>query len=293
MSETIGERPAGPPRILIADDDPAILAALSARCRKMGFEVDTAANGLQMLLKARRTSPELIIVDVNMPELDGLTASLHLLEPGGPPVDVIVVTGISNSETLERCEAMGMFFACKQPAFWHDIGQALTQIFPRMAEAIAAETGPLRQATDEVPTRPRVLVVDDDEQVGEFLASRLRKLGIEVLYAPNAGRALRLAAGQYPSVVVTDYHMPEGGAGFLISRLRSNPATAETPVIVLSGRDIDEPTEKLLKRDVLGHPGAIGIFRKSFDVGGLFAAIQKFCCPCPGTDQFVRNKLQP
>jgi CheY-like chemotaxis protein len=280
-------------RILIADDDPAILAALSARCRKMGFQVDTAANGLQMLLKARRTSPDLIIVDVNMPELDGLTASFHLLEPGGPPVDVIVVTGISNLETLERCEAMGMFYACKRTAFWHDIGRALIQIFPQMAEAIAAETGPQTKTSVEVPTRPRVLVVDDDEQIGEFLTSRLRKLGIEVLYAPNAARAVRLAAGQYPSVVVTDYHMPEGDAGFLITRLRSNPATAQTPVIVLSGRDIDEPTEKLLKRDVLGYPGAIGIFKKSFDVSGLFETIQHYCCPGPRMESAVEDRSQP
>lgn len=283
----------GARRILIADDDPAILAALSTRCRKMGFDVDTAANGLQLLLKARRTSPDLIIVDVNMPELDGLTASFHLLEPGGPPVDVIVVTGVSTPETLARCEAMGMFFACKRTAFWHDIGHALSQIFPQMAEAIAAETGPLKKAADEVPTRPRVLVVDDDEQVGEFLASRLRKLGIEVLYAPNAARALRLAAGHYPSVVVADYHMPEGDAGFLISRLRGNPATAQTPVIVLSGRDIDEPTEKALRRDVLGYPGAIGIFKKSFDVSGLFATIQHYCCAGPRTDPVPQDKLQP
>lgn len=271
----------GAGRILIADDDPAILAALSTRCRKMGFEVDTAANGLQMLLKARRTSPDLIIVDVNMPELDGLTASFHLLDPGGPPVDVIVVTGLMNLETLERCEAMGMFYACKRTEFWQDISRALVEIFPHMAETIAAETGARITAASEVPTQPRVLVVDDDEQVGQFLTSRLKKLGIEVLYAPNAARALRLAAGHYPSVVVTDYHMPEGDAGFLISRLRSYPATAQTPVIVLSGRDIDEPTEKRLKRDVLGCPGAIGIFKKSFDVSGLFETIQHYCSAAP------------
>ncbi|MCG6204806.1 response regulator [Rhodopseudomonas sp. HC1] len=250
----------------------------------MGFEVDTATNGLQMLLKARRTSPDLIIVDVNMPELDGLTASFHLLEPGGPPVDVIVVTGVSSAETLERCEAMGMFLACKRTDFWLDISRALIEIFPQMAEAIATETDALAAAAKEVPTQPRVLVVDDDEQVGQFLASRLKKLGIDVLFAPNAARALRLAAGHFPSVVVTDYHMPEGDADFLITRLRSYPATALIPVIVLSAKDLDLSTEKLLKRDVLGYPGAIGIFKKSFDVSGLFETIQHYCCAGPKRD---------
>ncbi|MFT3938590.1 response regulator [Rhodopseudomonas sp.] len=275
------------PVILIADDDPAVLAALSARCRKIGFQVDTATNGLQMLLKARRKSPDLIIVDINMPKLDGLTASFHLLEPGGLPVDVIVVTGITCEDTLERCEAMGMFYACKCEQFWHHISSALTEIFPQMAEAIAEHTGPLVAGPDVLPIRPRVLVVDDDEQVGQFLASRLKKLGIEVLYAPNAARALRMAAGQYPSVVVTDYHMPEGDADFLIMRLRSSRTTAQIPVIVLSGWEIDEATAKLLKRDMLGYSGAVAIFKKSFDVQALFDTIQQYCTGEPRPDPAV------
>ncbi|WP_322513997.1 response regulator [Rhodopseudomonas palustris] len=269
------------PRILIADDDPGVLAVLATRCRKMGFEVDTANNGMQMLLKARRTAPDLMIVDVNMPKLDGLTASCHLLEPGGPPMDVIVVTGISSEETVERCEALGMFYACKHTEFWRDISRALIEIFPHMAAAIATQAGPLAGAPDVVPSRPRVLIVDDDEEIGEFLASRLKKLGIEVLFAPNAGRALRLAIWNYPSLIVTDYHMPEGDAGLLISRLRSYPATATIPVVVLSGKVIDEPTAKLLRREVMGHAGAIKILKKSFDVSDLFETIQEYCSAEP------------
>ncbi|WP_047309883.1 response regulator [Rhodopseudomonas palustris] len=269
------------PVILIADDDPAVLAALSTRCRKMGFEVDTATNGLQMLLRARRSSPDLIIVDINMPKLDGLTASYHLLEPGGLAADVIIVTGTPSDETLQHCEAMGLFYACKREQFWQDICQALTEIFPHMAEAIAEQIGPFATMPDAVPSNPRVLVVDDDEQVAQFLSSRLKKLGIEVLYAPNAARALRLAASHYPSVVVTDYYMPEGDAEFLIMRLRSSRATAQIPVIVISGRELDETTAKQLKREMLGYPGAVGIFRKSFDVSELFDAIQQYCSAEP------------
>ncbi|WP_022721580.1 response regulator [Rhodopseudomonas sp. B29] len=272
-------------KILIADDDPAVLGALSARCRRMGFEVDTATNGMQMLLKARRTSPDVMIVDVNMPQLDGLTASFHLLEPGGPPMDVIVVTGCQDQETIERCEAMGMFYASKQAEFWRSVGRALTEIFPQMAETIAEQTQPAAAERDLVPSSPRVLIVDDDEQIGEFLACRLKKLGIETLYASNAARALRLAAGQQPSIVVADYAMPEGDAQFLIARLRSYPATAQVPVVVLTGRPIDEPTAKLLQREVMGHPGAVKIFRKSFDVSELFETIQEYCSARPQTVQ--------
>jgi CheY-like chemotaxis protein len=246
----------------------------------MGFDVDTANNGMQVLLKARRTSPDVMIVDVNMPQLDGLSASFHLLEPGGPPMDVIVVSGYSNDETIAHCEAMGMFYASKQMEFWPSIGRALTEIFPAMALQIGAQ---IRAAAggDSLPTHPRVLIVDDDEQVATFLSCRLKKLGIDSLYASNAIRAFRLASGHHPSVVISDFYMPDGDADFLIARLRSNPTTAHIPVFVLSGKPIDEPTLKLLKREVMGNPGASRIFRKSFEVGDLFEAIQQYCAAGP------------
>jgi CheY-like chemotaxis protein len=264
-------------RILIADDDPAIVRALSTHCAKMGFAIDTANNGMQMLLKARRTSPDLMIVDVNMPKLDGLTASLHLLEPGGHPMDVIVVTGSSNEETIQRCDAMGMFYARKGSTFWDDIDSALSEVFPEMAKSIAAHSGSPTPKTAAVPSRPRVLIVDDDEETTLFLGSRLKKLGIETLSATDVASALRLAQNHHPSVVITDYSMPGGDAEFLIKRLRSVPQTVNVPIIVLSEKEIDRATERALKSEVLGYAGAVNIFRKSFDVSELFQAIREYC----------------
>jgi CheY-like chemotaxis protein len=85
--ETRGETP----EMLIADDDPAIARLLADRCMKMGFKVETATNGLQLLIKARRSQPDIIIVDVNMPELDGLSACTRLLDPGSKSLEVVMV----------------------------------------------------------------------------------------------------------------------------------------------------------------------------------------------------------
>jgi CheY-like chemotaxis protein len=93
--------------MLIADDDPSIVRLLASRCARMGFEVETAANGIQALLKAKRSKPDILIIDVNMPEVDGLSVCAHLLDPARRALDVIVVTGNQDAETLERCEGFG------------------------------------------------------------------------------------------------------------------------------------------------------------------------------------------
>ncbi len=62
-----------PPKMLIADDDPLIVMALADRCARMGFEIETATNGLQAMIKASRSKPDILVIDVNMPEADGLS----------------------------------------------------------------------------------------------------------------------------------------------------------------------------------------------------------------------------
>ena len=264
-----------PRQMLIADDDPAILRLLADRCAKLGFKVETAMNGVQLLVKARHSHPDILIVDVNMPALDGLSVCVSLLEPGRKPVEVIVMTGGGGAETAERCDSLGTFFARKGPDFWNGIKAALIEIYPDLAGKIddlpAAATGA------EVHVRPRVLVVDDDPDFERFLASRLAKCGVDTLYAPDATQALRVAAREKPSVIITDNFMPDGGAQYLLFRLRATPATAAIPVFVISGRKLNALDEQTLKREISGSPGALQVFPKSFETDALFEALRKFC----------------
>ncbi|MGH6728345.1 MAG: response regulator [Pseudolabrys sp.] len=261
--------------MLIADDDPAIVRLLADRCVKLGFKVETATNGIQLLIKARRSQPDVLIVDVNMPEMDGLSVCSRLLDPGNKPMEVVVVTGSNDPETAERCESLGMFYGHKGPDFWHSVEGALAEIYPDLAPKFAGIEAPAIDAT--VPLRPRVLVVDDDPDIETFLASRLSKFGIDTLYAPDAVQGHRIACKDKPTVIITDNFMPDGDAQFLLYRLRSTRATENIPVFVISARKLSELTQQALKREICGRPGALKIFAKCFDTQELFAALQKYC----------------
>ena len=99
--------------MLIADDDPSVVSALAIECARMGSKVDTANNGLQALMKANKNKPDILVIDVNMPEVDGLSVCAHLLDPAKQPMNVIVVTGSRDLETIERCENFGAFYTKK------------------------------------------------------------------------------------------------------------------------------------------------------------------------------------
>ncbi len=263
------------PKILIADDDPAFLRLLADRCAKMGFQVDTATNGMRLLIKARQSRPEALIVDVNMPELDGISACVRLLEPGGELANVIAVTGYANQKIAERSKSLGLYYEPKGPDLWRRLQAALTKMFPEMAEEIAKVAA--ASADAEIPLHPRVLVVDDDPDTKQFFSSRLGKYGLDTLYASDAVHGIRLALKQQPVAIVSNFKIADGTAFYLLQRLRSTPETGNTPVFVVSKHDIDDLTVHTLKREIGGHPGATHVFKKSFDADELFEELQKYC----------------
>jgi CheY-like chemotaxis protein len=261
------------PRMLIADDDPSVVKLLVDQCAGMGFDVETASNGLHVLLKARQNTPYTLVLDVNMPEIDGLSVCAHLLKPDRTPVNVIVITGSKDPDIPERCRGLGAYYVRKGPSFWVDLEAALMKIHPRMADQIRR----YNQRAPEVRLRPCVLLIDDDSDVNLLLSSRLGKCGLEVKYASDAQLGFRMACSEGPAVIVTDYFMPDGGAEYLLARLRSTPTTENIPVVVLSGRKLDEVTVRILMRDIGGHPGAAQILRKAHDTDALFQTLKTYC----------------
>jgi CheY-like chemotaxis protein len=263
------------PRILIVDDDSSVVRLIADHCARIGFDVETAANGIQALVKASWIRPDVLVIDVNMPEADGLSVCAHLLHPAKEPLNVIVITGSRNPETLERCKGFGAYYAYKGPSFWSDLEGALAEIHPRMAGRILRSS--VGEAAPHIRRRPCVLLVDDDNDVNRFLVSRLEKCGIDVAYALSARQALRIAYRDEPVVIVTDYFMPNGDAQYLLTKLRASAATSNIPVIVLSGRKLNDTITQNLQRKIGGHPGVAQVLMKSPDPLPIFEVLRRYC----------------
>lgn len=98
------------PSILLAEDNPVNRKVLLSLLSKLGCQSDVAANGLEVLDAVRRTRYDIILMDIQMPEMDGLEASRHLvkmLKPEERPV-IIAVTAHSMRVHREECFAAGM-----------------------------------------------------------------------------------------------------------------------------------------------------------------------------------------
>jgi len=80
-------------RILVVDDEVAIVRMLKDRLESAGFEVLTAYDGAQAVEVARQERPDLIIMDVTMPRMDGLTAAKQLRsDPTTAHIPIVMLT---------------------------------------------------------------------------------------------------------------------------------------------------------------------------------------------------------
>ncbi len=80
-------------RILVVDDDPKIVSLLKRGLAYEGYTVDTAADGTEALAKAREVEPDLVILDIMMPGLDGVEVSRRLRQGSDVPILMLTAKG--------------------------------------------------------------------------------------------------------------------------------------------------------------------------------------------------------
>ena len=114
----------------------------------------------------------------------------------------------------------------------------------------------------------RILVVDDDRDVVQFLVGLLRKAGYTVLIAMDAAQAVMQAQRERPDLILTDILMPAGGGFSVLERLAQSTKTMTIPVIFLSGSDQPDLEARALAA------GVTRILRKPCDNAVLLEAIR-------------------
>ena len=102
------------PSLLIVDDEPSILQSLGGLLSDEGFEVSTAANGYEALKTIEVESPDLVLLDIWMPGIDGIE-TLKEIKIKNPNIQVIIITGHGTIETAVKATKLGAFDLIEKP----------------------------------------------------------------------------------------------------------------------------------------------------------------------------------
>ncbi len=119
-------------RILVVDDEENARIALTKLLANEGFDVDCVANGFEALNYLRQQEVDLIITDINMPEMNGITF-LKELNKSFPKSNVIMVTAYGGVESYIEAMNLGAFEYINKPVKIEELKSILKKIFKETA----------------------------------------------------------------------------------------------------------------------------------------------------------------
>jgi len=254
--------------VVIVDDDAIIRDYLALRCRHLGLRVETAEDGLRGVVKVGKERPDLLILDLTLPDVEGFKVVERLADRKFPSLPVIILTAQSDDTAKQRCQALNAYYVYKGPNTWADLEPLIFELVLKKPAEHKAET---KQAT----TTPRVLLVDDNSVVLKALTRTLQKYQLDVIQASGGTQGFLLALRTKPDVIITDYNMEDGSGYYLLSRIKSTPSTLNIPVIIYTGTPLTKGQEFALQRDLRGRCQAAAFVTKSADPTNLIAEIRK------------------
>jgi HAMP domain-containing protein/CheY-like chemotaxis protein/signal transduction histidine kinase len=212
---------------LIVDDDAHYARVLLGLARDKGFKGVVANRGQAALQLAREYQPTAITLDVFLPDMLGWTVLNNLkLDPATRHIPVQM---LSVEEERQHGLSHGAFSYLVKPATTEDLETAFNRI-----------------TTYVTPHKKRLLVIEDNDIERESIVEWLKHDDIEVEAVATGSDALRALADPFDCCVV-DLRLPDMTGFELLDRIQADPALADLPVVVFTGKALTDQEEARLK----------------------------------------------
>lgn len=225
-------------RILVTDDNPLNVKLLSAKLAREYYTVVTAENGLQAVEKAATDKPDLILLDVMMPEMDGFEACRQIkANPATQGIPVVMVTALSDVQDRVRGLDAGADDFLTKPI--NDIAlmarvrsclrlKSLMDEW-RMREGTGAMTGDL----DEDGMRSgQIILLDDSPHDQDIVRKHINHIGMTCHPISKMEEIEPLLERERIHVIMMNLNMQSEDGLRICANLKANEATRYVPVVV-------------------------------------------------------------
>jgi len=257
-------------RILVVDDEEGNRELLEAILAQEGFHVEHATDGAQALAAATAAPPDLILLDLLMPGINGVEVCRQLKQnPSTASVPILVVTAVGHLGTKQAALMSGAYDFITKPfrpadlrarvtamlkvrsidveldrtlAYLHEV-EALR--YAQQRATLAGSGVEVRPGQSLAPVAIPVLLVDDETFTREFYGDLLTQHGFQVHTASSGQDGLE-AARQHPvETAILDIVMPGMSGLELLERLHAEDP--DLPIIMLTGRPTTQNAIAALK----------------------------------------------
>ncbi len=275
-------------RILYAEDNEVNRKLIDLLVRKTGAEITMVVNGAEALKAAADDSYDLILMDIQMPVMDGRDAT-EAIRKSGNRTPIVALTANIMAEDIREYREAGCDDCLSKPVDKNRFYEVLSRYLTVKAEEPGLDWTEMR-------FKGRVLVAEDNPDNQMLMTRYLNKFGVEAVVAESGRAAVQKALSGDVSLILMDHHMPEMEGPDAIRMLRQ--AGYRRPIYSFTASDSKDDLA------VLEAAGSDGVLAKPVDRYKLFELLEKFLEPegeeeietadeddelRPIVDQFVRS----
>jgi CheY-like chemotaxis protein/HPt (histidine-containing phosphotransfer) domain-containing protein len=159
-------RPRRDARILVVEDNPTNQIVLVAQLEKLGYRAQVVVNGLEAVAAVERENYDLVLMDCQMPGMDGFEATRQIRRSGRPHVPIVAVTAHAMVGDRERCIRQGMDDYLSKPVSLDPLADVLATWLPGFTSRNALPTA------DPAVAHPAGATFDEEDLLSRLIGDR-------------------------------------------------------------------------------------------------------------------------
>jgi DNA-binding response OmpR family regulator len=236
---------------------------LGKRLTSEGYSVITATNGTNAIALAKSQHPDIIILDMLLPDIHvGEVTAILKAEEQTKDIPIIFLSGFfSKAEEAKKGHLINGQTMFAKPYDVQELRNAIEELIREKKTFLRSK----KQPSQDI----KILIVDDERDFLHTLGSRLRASGYGVAFAVDGLSAITVAKEEKPDLIILDIGLPAGDGFYVMQRLSALAQTAFIPVIIATGQDDPAVKKRALEA------GARAFLQKPIDKDELLDAIEK------------------
>ncbi|MBU4216726.1 response regulator [Candidatus Parcubacteria bacterium] len=242
-------------KILIVEDEQQLVELLSAKLIKEGYDVEAKYDGEDGLMKIRSWKPDLILLDIMMPKVDGYGVLMAMNEEN-IKIPVIVISNSGQPVEIEKTKKLGAVDHLIKTDF--SPTDVLKKVNSYLSGGAAAsfDESVLNPVDGKIGSKGlKVLLVEDDSFLGEICSKKLVKEEYTVYRAVDGMQALEGAKAIKPDIILLDIILPAIDGFQILGEIRrsKDKKLATVPIIMLSNLGQDDDVKKATEMGATGY----------------------------------------
>ena len=229
-------------KILIIEDEEALINVLEKKLLYENYEVSVACDGEEGIKKVKAVKPDLILLDIVMPKMNGFEVLEDLKKDKNfSSIPVIVISNSGYSVDLDKALELGAVDYLIKAEFDPE------EVIKKIEKVLSEKDFSRKEIDDENNSNldrkissqnsdnfKKILIVEDDLFLSDLCSKKLKKVGFEVSAVFDGQDGLKKIKEEKPALVLLDIVLP-GLSGFeVLKQIKTNPESASIPVIILS-----------------------------------------------------------